>query len=146
MLKPTSLAYAVSADVLTQEGRFEEAWKAINQAVTLAPNDAEIYISNARILNATGHAAEAEIAVRKAMRLDPRFSPASLRVLAISLFHQEKYQEAFDALQRVVSQQSDVVEDYATMISCLGHLGRSDGVKSAIDKYNAIAVPAGNDG
>jgi rhodanese-related sulfurtransferase/Flp pilus assembly protein TadD len=145
MRKPTSLAYAVSADVLTQEGRFEEAWTAINQAVALAPNDSEIYVSNARILNATGHAAEAEIAVRKAQRLDPRFSPASLRVLAISLFHQEKYKEAFETLQRVVSQQSDVVEDYATLISCLGHLGRSDGVKAAIDKYNEIAVPAGND-
>jgi adenylate cyclase len=145
MRNPTSLAYAVSADVLAQEGRFEEASTAINQATALAPNDAEIYISNARILNATGHAAEAEAKIRKALRLDPRFSPGSLRVLAISLFHQERYQEAFDTLQRVVRQQSDVTEDYATLVSCLGHLGRSEGVKTLIDRYDATAARNGFD-
>jgi Predicted integral membrane protein len=147
MQKPTSLAYAVSAEILTQEGRYEEASMAINKAIALAPNDAENYISNARILNATGHAAEAETAIRKAMRLDPRFAPGSLRVLALSLFHQEKYEQAVDTLQRVLSQQSDsdVTQDYATLISSLGHLGRTEGVKAAIGKYNSISVPSGFD-
>jgi adenylate cyclase len=66
-------------------------------------------------------------------------------VLAISLFHQQRYQEAIDTLQRVVSQQSDVAEGYATLVSCLGHLGRTDGVKANIDKFNAISIPAGYD-
>lgn len=145
MEKPTSLAYAVSADILVQEGRYDEASAAINKAMALAPNDAENYISSARILNATGHAADAETAIRKALRLDPRFTPGALRVLAVSLFHQEKYQEAVDTLQRVLRQQSDVAEDYATVVSSLGNLGRTDGVKDAIDKYNAITVPSGLD-
>jgi TolB-like protein/class 3 adenylate cyclase/rhodanese-related sulfurtransferase/Flp pilus assembly protein TadD len=145
MQKPTSLAYAVSAGLLTQEGLFEEASVAIKNAIALSPNDAEVYVSSAKLLNATGRAAEAEVAIRKALRLDPRFAPASLRVLAISLFHQQRYQEAIDTLQRVVSQQSDVEEDYATWISCLGHLGRTDGVKAYIDKFNALSIPAGYD-
>jgi hypothetical protein len=49
------------------------------------------------------------------------------------------------SLRRVLSQQSDVVEDYATLVSSLGHLGRRDGVQAAIDKYNAITVGAGFD-
>ena len=145
MEKPTSLAYAVSAEILTREGRHDEAFAAINKAMALAPNDPENYIAKAKILDATGRAAEAEEAARRAMRLDPRFAPGTLRVLALSLFHQERYQETIDTIERVLSQQSDVTEDYATLVSSLGHLGRSEGVQAAIDKYNAISVPAGFD-
>ena len=140
---PTSLAYAVSGEVLAREGRYQEASAVIDEAMALAPGDPENYIARAKLLNASGRAAEAEEAVRKAMRLDPRFAPGTLRVLAISLFHQEKYEDAVDTLRRVVSQQSDVVEDYATLVSSFGHLGRRDGVQDAIDKYNTLAPKEG---
>jgi rhodanese-related sulfurtransferase/Flp pilus assembly protein TadD len=143
--KPTSLAYAVSAEVLAREGRYDEAFAAINKAMSLAPNDPENYIAKAKILNASGRAAEAEEAARTAMRFDPRFAPGTLRVLALSLFHQEKYQDAVDTITRVLAQQSDVNEDYATLASSLGHLGRHEGVQEAIDKYNAIAIQFGFD-
>ena len=52
--------------------------------------------SKARILNATGRAAEAEVSVRWPMRLDPLSSPDHLRALAISLFHQQRYEEAVE--------------------------------------------------
>jgi len=58
----------------------------IEKAMALAPGDPENYIAMAKILNASGRAAEAEQAVRKAMRLDPRFGPGTLRVLALSLY------------------------------------------------------------
>src|SRR5262249_15922760 len=140
---PTSLAYAVSGELLAREGRYADASAAIEKAMALSPGDPENYIEKAKIHNASGHAVEAEDAARKAMRLDPRFSPGTLRALALSLFQQEKYQDAVDTLRRVLSQQSDVVEDYATLISCLGHLGRRDGVQDALDKYNALAPKAG---
>jgi adenylate cyclase len=140
---PTSLAYAVSGEVLAREGRYEEASAVIEKAMALAPGDSENCIAMAKVLNASGRAAEAEQVVRKAMRLDPRFGPGTLRVLALSLFHQEKYQEAVDTLRRVLSQQSDVQEDYATLVSALGHLGRRDGVQDAIDQYNVLAPKGG---
>jgi tetratricopeptide (TPR) repeat protein len=140
---PTSLAYAVSGELLGREGRYEEAFAAIEKAMALAPGDPENYVAKAKVLNASGRAAEAEEAVRKAMRLDPSFAPGTLRVLARTLFHQEKYQDAVDTLRRVLSQQSDVVEDYATLVSSFGHLGLRDGVQDAIDKYNALASKGG---
>lgn len=143
--KPTSLAYAVSAEILAREGRYDEAFAAIDKAMSLAPSDPENYIAKAKILNASGRAAEAEEAARIAMRFDPRFAPDTLRVLALSLFHQERYEDAVDTLRRVLSQQSDVTADYATLISSLGHLGRRDGVQAAIDKYNTLSVGAGWD-
>jgi TolB-like protein/Flp pilus assembly protein TadD/rhodanese-related sulfurtransferase len=143
--KPTSLAYAVSAELLAREGRYDEAFAAIDKAMALAPNDPENYIAKAKILNASGRPAEAEEVARMAMRFDPRFAPGTLRVLALSSFLQGKYQDAVDTLRRVLTQQSDVAEDYATLVSSLGHLGRHEGVQEAIDKYNAITTQFGYD-
>ena len=55
--KPTSLAYAVSAEIQVREGRYEEAFAAIDKATSLAPSDPENYIAKAEILNATGRVA-----------------------------------------------------------------------------------------
>jgi TolB-like protein/rhodanese-related sulfurtransferase/tetratricopeptide (TPR) repeat protein len=143
--KPTSLAFAVSGEILAREGRYDQAFAAIEKAMALAPCDPENYIAKAKILNASGRAAEAEEAARAAMRFDPRYAPGTLRVLAQSLFHQEKYEDAVATFKRVLSQQSDVAEDYATLVSSLGHLGRREGVQDAIDKYNALAPKFGYD-
>jgi TolB-like protein/class 3 adenylate cyclase/rhodanese-related sulfurtransferase len=145
METPTSLAHAISAQVLAQQGRYDEAFAEINRAMALAPNDPDNHIGKAKILNATARAAEAEEAARWAMRLDPQYAPDYLRVLALALFHQERYEDAVETLKRVVSRQSDVVEDYATLVSSFGHLGRSEDVPATIEKYNALAIPAGFD-
>ena len=73
----------------------------IDKAGALAPNDPGVLVSKALILNATGRAAEAEAELRLAMRLDPSFAPGTLRVLSMSLFHQGKYEEAIDAVERI---------------------------------------------
>lgn len=143
--RPTALAYAVSAQLLSLQGRYEEAFADVERAMALAPNDPDAHIAKATILNATGRAVEAEAEVRIAMRIDPRFAPAVLRALAISLFNQERYEEAASTLERLIARQSDVAVDYATLVSALGHLGRTEGVQALIDKYNTLALPSAYD-
>ena len=63
------------AEVLSKQGHYDEAFTEIDRAMALAPNDSDNYLSKARILNATGRAAQAEESVRWAMRLDPLYSP-----------------------------------------------------------------------
>jgi TolB-like protein/tetratricopeptide (TPR) repeat protein len=142
MRQPNALAHAVSAEVLAKQGRYEEAFTEIGLAMALAPNDPGIHLSKARILNATGRAAEAEESVRWAMRLDPLYSPDHLRALSISLFHQERYEEAVDTLERLLALQPEV-DDYITLIASLGHLGRKNGVPEAIKTFHDLVVPAG---
>jgi rhodanese-related sulfurtransferase/tetratricopeptide (TPR) repeat protein len=84
--QPNALADAISAEVLSRQGRYDEAFDEIARAMTLAPSDPNNYLSKARILNATGHAAEAEESVRWAMRLDPLYPPDYLSTLAASLY------------------------------------------------------------
>ena len=142
MRQPNALAHAVSAEVLSKQGRYEEAFAEIGRAMAIAPNDPDNYLRKARILNATGRAAEAEESVRWAMRLDPLYSPDHLRALAISLFHQQRYEEAVDTLERLLALQPEV-DDYITLIASLGHLGRKDGVPEAIKTFNELVVAAG---
>ena len=143
MRRPNPLAYAIAAEVLARQGHYAEAFAKISRAMELDPNDPENHISKARILNATGRAPEAEREVEQAMRADPQYPPSYLRVLAISQFHQEKYEDGVKSLELLVTRQSDVAEDYATLVASFGHLGRADRVQENIEKYNALAVPAG---
>ena len=142
MRQPNALAHAVWAEVLSKQGRYEEAFTEIGHAMALAPNDPDNYLSKARILNATGRAAEAEESVRWAMRLDPLYSPDYLRTLAISLFHQQRYEEAVGTLERLLALKTDAGEDYITLIASLGHLGRKSGIPEAIKTHNELSVAA----
>jgi TolB-like protein/rhodanese-related sulfurtransferase/Flp pilus assembly protein TadD len=145
MRNPTPLAHALEAKLLLREGRTKEALEAIEAASALAPGDADILLRRAEVLNALGRAPEAEIAVRRAIRSDPQYSTNSRRTLAVAQFHQQKYEDALKTITEVVNRQSDNPSDYATLIACLGQLGRSTGVPDVIAKYNALAVPSGFD-
>ncbi|MEI2296623.1 rhodanese-like domain-containing protein [Ensifer sp. MJa1] len=140
MEKPTPLAYAISAQVLAQQGRYDEAFADIDRAMKLAPNDPDNHVGLARILNAKGRAVEAEQEARLAMRFDPHPARATLRMLAVALFSQEKYDEAAGAFERVIGEKSDLQADYATLISSYGHLGRTEGLQRLIDQYNKLAA------
>ncbi|HEV7306000.1 rhodanese-like domain-containing protein [Ensifer sp.] len=140
MEKPTPLAYAISAQVLAQQGRYGEAFAAIDQALALAPNDPDNHVGMARILNATGRASEAEQEARLAMRFDPHPARATLRMLAVSLFSQGKDQEATDAFERVIESKPDLLADYATLVASYAHLGRTGSIPRLIDQYNKLAT------
>jgi len=140
--QPNALAHTVSAEVLSKQGRYAEAFTEIDRAMALAPSDANNYLSKARILNATGRAAEAEESVRWAMRLDPLYSPEYLRTLAMSLFHQQRYEEAVGTVERLLALKTDASEDYVILIASLGHLGRKSGIPEAIKTHNQLSAAA----
>ena len=65
-----------------------------------------------------------------------------MRALAISLFHQQRYEEAVGTLERLIALQPEV-DDYITLIASLGHLGRREGVAEAIRTFNEQVIAAG---
>ena len=128
----------MKAELTLREGRNSEALAEIDEALKLAPSDPDVRITRANILNALGRAADAEAEVRHALRLEPGFSPAYQRVLALAQFNQQKYEDALATITEVVNRQSDVNFDFATMVAALGQLGRTAGVREAIAKYDEI--------
>jgi rhodanese-related sulfurtransferase len=68
------------------------------------------------------------------------YSPDSLRVLAISLFHQRRYEEALATFERLIALKGDVYEDYTGLIASLGHLGRRQGVAEAVAKFDEASL------
>ena len=144
MRQPNALAHAVSAEVFSKQGNYVVAFTEIDKAMAFAPNDPDNYLSKARILNATGRAAEAEESVRWAMRLDPLYSPDYLRTLSMSLFHQQRYEEAVETLERLLAMQTDFADDYVTLIASLGHLGRKSGIPEALRTHNQLTEAAGS--
>jgi TolB-like protein/class 3 adenylate cyclase/rhodanese-related sulfurtransferase len=140
---PTPLAYSISAEWLARQGRPEEALAQIEQALALAPNEADTHVSKARILNVVGRAEEAESAVRLAMRLNPHYGPDYLSVLGRSLLHQERYSEAAEFVERALSRQPDSDQDYTTLAAIYGHLGRTKDAAAAVEKYNEINAKTG---
>lgn len=137
---PTSLAYSISAEWLARKGRSKEALEQIDRALMLSPNDANTRLSQARILNASGRAEEAERAVRQAMRLNPHYDPDYLTVLGQALLHQERYDEAAEFVERAVKRQPDNDQHYVTLAILYGHLGRLADARAAAAKYNALAA------
>jgi adenylate cyclase len=141
--EPNPLAYAISAEIAAKQGQYDEAFTNIGRALSFAPGDPDIYVAKARILNATGRAVEAEAAVRSAMRLDPKFPPDYLRVLANSLFHQERYREVIEIFAPVASQAAAMDGDLSMLAASYGHLGQRDAAAKAIASYNDKVTAAG---
>jgi adenylate cyclase len=137
---PTSLAYAISAELLARQGNSEEALAQIDRALMLSPNEANTLISRARILNAAGRAEEAETAVRSAMRLNPHYESDYLTVLGQALLHQERYVEAASFIERAVKRQPDEDQHYVTLAIIYGHLGRTEDARTAVTRYNTMAA------
>ncbi|MEX0304388.1 MAG: tetratricopeptide repeat protein [Leisingera sp.] len=139
---PSALSYSVLAEMLAAQGKHSEAFDELDKALALAPNDPHIHLAKARVLNATGRAAEAEAAVRFALRHDPLQPTGYLRELGVALLHQKKYEETAATMRRVLQRDTDVVADIQTLVSALGHLGRAEEVPDLIRRYDEIAVPS----
>jgi DNA-binding winged helix-turn-helix (wHTH) protein/rhodanese-related sulfurtransferase/tetratricopeptide (TPR) repeat protein len=145
MERPTALAYSVATEWALETGLKDEALAFSDKAFGIAPHDPDVLLGRAHILNVTGRANEAETALRLAMRLDTDFAPATLRALSAALFNQGKFAGAIETVQRISAQGVANKSDYITLVSSLGHLGRTDGVTDAIRAYNELAAVTGSE-
>ncbi len=142
MRNPSALAYSLKAQILVEQGRHAEAFDELDKALALSPNDPDIHVAKAKVLNATGRAAEAEAALRYAVRFDPLQTTLYLRELGVAQLNQGKYEDAANTMRRVIARDTNVAPDIMTLVSALGHLNQTDDVPSLIEKYNEIAIPS----
>jgi adenylate cyclase len=101
---------------------FEKAEFHLQRALALNPNDDRIVCQRGELATYLGRAVEGEQWVRRAMRLNPYYLPRYWLRLAQALYHQGRFEEALDALQR---EPIPVPHERTYMAAILARLGRT---------------------
>ncbi len=120
-------------------------WAALERALTLNPNSAQVLGSAAWILNYLGEAERAIAMFERAIRLSPldlevAFFLAGLGFASLMLF---RYDEALAAGQRSIALQPGRATGYRVVVAALHALGRVEEARAAAGRYQA-ANPAGS--
>lgn len=90
-------AYLALSAVYRFRGEFDRSLELVEQALEIAPNDADAIIYRGRMLRLLpGRAEEAIATIEQAMRLNPYYPPDYLSQLSWAYFAAERYQEAHE--------------------------------------------------
>jgi adenylate cyclase len=108
---------------------FEKAEFHFERALALNPNDDRIVCNIGELATYSGRAPEGEQWVRRAMRLNPYYLPRYWLRLAQALYHQGRFEEALDALQR---EPIPVPHERTYMAAILARLGRAEAAGAVI--------------
>ena len=100
-------AHETLACALLGKKQHDQALSEACKAITYDPNLADAYVSLGEILSFAGQPDEANPFIEKAMRLNPRYSPAYLFALAHAHRLARNNEEAISILKRVVTRNPD---------------------------------------
>ena len=123
---PTPLAHQVSADMLLQDQRHEEAITEAERAIAQDPNDADSYIALAAILSLSGRPEEAITMVERAMRLNPRYPSVYLYELGLAHFGGDRFEEAALSLEKATALNPKDRWSRVLLLATYGQLNRDD--------------------
>jgi TolB-like protein len=143
MKDPTVLAHLVASDMHRDETRYQEAITDATRAIVLDANDPVAYLAMARALIWAGSPAEAADSIKKAMRLDPHYSPGYLVILGWAQFSMERFEEAAATLEQATKRNPDNEWGFIFLAATYGQLGREQEAKSAVETFNGLRAEAG---
>lgn len=124
-----SECHRVLAQVNLDRGDLKRSLQHQERALFLNPNDDRVVNAMGEVLVFAGRAEEAEQWVRKSMRLNP-YHPIRYRThLVRALFHQGRFEESLDLLDRIDKQRRD---DLTYKIAALERMGESEAAKKTI--------------
>jgi adenylate cyclase len=90
----------------------------------LDPNNYEGYVTMAFTFNYIGRAKEGLAATKMAMRLNPHASIFYFFAQGMSLFQLERYEDAANALQKLLERNPSFIRGHILLAATYGHLGR----------------------
>ena len=134
------MAHWVLGRVHFFEGKHQLAIAESEEAIALNPSFAQAHFSIGYVLSLAGRAEEALPFLESAFRLSPH-DPllfGFMGVRAIALMFMGRLEEASEWARASVRQTAAHFHNYATLTSILGHLGRVDEARRALDKTLAL--------
>jgi tetratricopeptide (TPR) repeat protein len=130
------LAYVdgARADLLTGEGRFDEALEAYEAALEAEPGRAETLLALGVLQFRRNEPASALEAYRRALELDPRDRTAHFRIAQVELAR-NRFQEALDSADRALAIEPAHAESRFVRARALIRLDREAEGREALDLY-----------
>ncbi len=141
---PTSTSHQVAGIMATGYGLFPKAIAELKEAIALDPSDSWGYAYMARALTLAGRPTEAELYIRTAMRVDPRYPPIFLSYLGFAQFSLEQFNEAAASFEQATKLNPDDSSAFLLLGASHGYLGRKQEAMSAIAAYDALGRRRGN--
>jgi TolB-like protein/class 3 adenylate cyclase/cytochrome c-type biogenesis protein CcmH/NrfG len=133
MKDPSPYTHRAVAQARVYQRKYEEAMAAAEQAVVLAPNDADSYFSLARVLIYIGRPAEGIELLEKAMRLNPHYPAYLLWWVGLAQFSLEQYEEAVTSYERLLERSPK--SSVWILGAARAHLGRGQEAAEVLTKY-----------
>jgi adenylate cyclase len=126
--------YAVWMQALIQslQGQFEDAVATMKRALAKSPGDANCWLGMARVLVNAGRAAEAEPAIRYAIRLNPFYPVNYLAVLGDVLIQLGRSSEALTVFDEILRQQPNYISAHLHLAGLHGQLGDRMRARAAV--------------
>ena len=115
---------------------FDKAEYHLDRALTLNPNDDRIVCQTGELATFLGRPEAGELMIRRAMRLNPYLHPRYWLRLAQALYHQGRFEEALEALDR---EPIPVPHQLTYRAACLARLGRDEAARAVIGTLQASA-------
>lgn len=125
-------AMVMQAGLTSLEGRFNEAIENAKLAVARSPNDTFCWLMLARVLVNAEQSAEAESAIRHAMRLNPFYPINYLAVLGDALVHQGRSSQALEVFNEIVKRQPNYISAHLHLAGLQGSLGNMAAARAAV--------------
>jgi len=118
---------------LKEQGKYDEAIQAYDEAIRLDPNYAEAWYKKGNALIGQGKYDEAIQAYDEAIRLDPNYAKAWYNK-GTALYSQGKYDEAIEAYDEAIRLDPKLAEPWDNKGSALAHQGKYDEAIQAYDE------------
>lgn len=119
------------------QGRFDEAEKAIKQAMLLKPDNPEFYTLLADQYILQGRYAEAEGLLKKAIAIDPKCSH-SYAILGWCYNEQDRFSKTEEVLRKAMEIDPAYRELYNELAHCYKMQGKTKELQELIDKTKAL--------
>jgi adenylate cyclase len=124
--------HGLRGNIWMVQGRFEEAVRECEIAVTGSPSDAILQVAFARVLISAGDAARGVQAIREAIQLNRIHPTYYYGILANGLEHLGQNGEAIEVLREAIGRDPDYFSGHIRLASLYGLTGEIPAAKSAL--------------
>ena len=116
-----------------QQADLKEALAEAERALSMTPDNAETQLTMGETLILVGRSSEAVSFIKKAMELNPNYSPFYLHLLGLAHFCLEQYDQALVSLK--THNQRDPKENKWLLAATYAHIGRDQEASEVLQNY-----------